>query len=164
MAHICVGNLSIIGLNNGLSPGRRQAIIWTNMGILSIGPLGTIFSEIIIEILAISFKNMHMKMSSVKSQSFCLVLNELGFVAPISSHKIYLIQRYIQIYGVKSLCVWYPFWIIIQWSFAEYRGIGVLNWHDDAVKWKHFPRYWPFVRGFHWSPVIPFTKASDTEL
>ena len=29
-----------------LSPGRRQAIIWTNAGILSIEPLGTNFSEI----------------------------------------------------------------------------------------------------------------------
>ena len=27
-------------------------------------------------------------------------------------------------------------------------------WHDDVIKWKHFPRYWPFVRGIHWSPVI----------
>ena len=25
--------------------------------------------------------------------------------------------------------------------------------HDDVIKWKHFPRYWPFVRGIHWSPV-----------
>ena len=25
--------------------------------------------------------------------------------------------------------------------------------HDDVVKWKHFPRYWPFVRGIHPSPV-----------
>ena len=25
--------------------------------------------------------------------------------------------------------------------------------HDDVMKWKHFPRYWPFVRGIHWSPV-----------
>ena len=22
--------------------------------------------------------------------------------------------------------------------------------HDDVIKWKHFPRYWPFVRGIHW--------------
>ena len=28
-------------------------------------------------------------------------------------------------------------------------------WHDDVIKWKHFPRYWPFVRGIHRSPVIP---------
>ena len=32
-AYICVGKLTIIGLNNGLSPGRRQAIIRTNTGI-----------------------------------------------------------------------------------------------------------------------------------
>ena len=25
--------------------------------------------------------------------------------------------------------------------------------HDDVIKWKHFPRYWPFVREIHWSPV-----------
>ena len=25
--------------------------------------------------------------------------------------------------------------------------------HDDIIKWKHFPRYWPFVLGFHQSPV-----------
>ena len=49
MTHLCVGNLTIIGSDNGLSPGRRQAIIWTNAGILLIGPLGTNFSEISIE-------------------------------------------------------------------------------------------------------------------
>ena len=25
--------------------------------------------------------------------------------------------------------------------------------HDDVIKWNHFPRYWPFVRGIHQSPV-----------
>ena len=25
--------------------------------------------------------------------------------------------------------------------------------YDDTIKWKHFPRYWPFVRGIHRSPV-----------
>ena len=29
---------------------------------------------------------------------------------------------------------------------------GTLN-HDDVIKWKHFPRYWPFVRGIYRSPV-----------
>ena len=46
MTHICIGNLTSIGSDNGLSPGRRQAIIWTNAGILLIGLLGTNFSEI----------------------------------------------------------------------------------------------------------------------
>ena len=40
-----------IGSNNGLSPIRRQAIIWTSAGLLSIGPLGTNFSEILTKIL-----------------------------------------------------------------------------------------------------------------
>ena len=50
VTHICVGNLTIIGSDNGLAPGRRQAIIWTNAGILLIGPLGTNVSEIVFEI------------------------------------------------------------------------------------------------------------------
>ena len=57
------------------SPGRRQAIIWTNAGILLIGPLGTNFSELLIEIQTFSFKKMHLKMSSVKWRPFCLGLN-----------------------------------------------------------------------------------------
>ena len=36
VTHICVSKLTIIGSDNGLSPGRRQAIIWTNAGILLI--------------------------------------------------------------------------------------------------------------------------------
>ena len=36
--------------------------------------------------------------------------------------------------------------------------------HDDVIKWKHFPRNWPFVRGIHQSRWIPHTKASDAEL
>ena len=27
------------------------------------------------------------------------------------------------------------------------------DYHDDVIKWKHFPHYWPFVLGIHWSPV-----------
>ena len=49
MTHVCVSKLTISGSDNGLSPGRRQAIIWTNAGILLIGPLDTNFSEISIE-------------------------------------------------------------------------------------------------------------------
>ena len=48
--HICVGKITIIGSDNGLLPGRRQAIIWTNAWILLIGPIGTNFSEILIGI------------------------------------------------------------------------------------------------------------------
>ena len=64
VTQICVGKLIIIGSDNGLSPGRRQAIIWTNAGILLIWPLGTNFSEISIDIQTFSFKKIHFKMSS----------------------------------------------------------------------------------------------------
>ena len=75
--HICVGKLIIIGSDNGLSPGRRQAIIWTNAEILLIGPLGTNFNEILIKIHTFSFKKMHLKISSAKWRPFCLGLNVL---------------------------------------------------------------------------------------
>ena len=50
MTHIWVNKLNTVGSDNGLSPGRRQAIIWTNAGILLIGPLETYFIEILFEI------------------------------------------------------------------------------------------------------------------
>ena len=56
---------------------RRQAIIWTNAGVLLIGPLGTNFSEIFIEIYIFSFKKMHLKMSLGNWRPFCLGLNVL---------------------------------------------------------------------------------------
>ena len=46
VTHICISNLTIIGSDNGLLPGRHQAIIWTNAGILLIDPLGSNFSGI----------------------------------------------------------------------------------------------------------------------
>ena len=77
VTHICVSKLTIIGSDNGLSPDRRQAIIWNNAGLLVIGPLGTNFSEIFIEILTFSFKKIPLKVSSAKRRPFCLGLNVL---------------------------------------------------------------------------------------
>ena len=56
--HICISKLTLIVSDNGLSPGRRQAIIWTNAGILLIGALRTNFSEILIGIQTFSFKKL----------------------------------------------------------------------------------------------------------
>ena len=75
VTHIRVSKLTIIGSDNDLSPGRRQAIIWTNAGILLIWPLGTNFSDSSIDIQTFSFKKIHSKMSSGKRQPFCLGLN-----------------------------------------------------------------------------------------
>ena len=46
-------------------------------------------------------------------------------------------------------------WILHRVS-KSYTNIGNINpsaTHDDVIKWKHFPRYWPFVRGIHRSPL-----------
>ena len=32
--------------------------------------------------------------------------------------------------------------------------ICTLRYHNDVIKWQHFPRYWPFVRGIHPSPEL----------
>ena len=74
-------NHTTIGSDNGLSPERHQAIIWTSAGILLIGPLGTNFSEILIEIYTFSFKKIHLKMLYGKWQQFCLGLNVLMYTA-----------------------------------------------------------------------------------
>ena len=66
VTHICVSRLTITGSDDRFSPGRCQAIIWTNARILLIGPLGTNFSENLIEILAFSLKKMRLKVSSAK--------------------------------------------------------------------------------------------------
>ena len=66
-----------IGSDNGLSPILRQAIIWTSAWLLSIGPLGTNLSEIVIKIQNFSFTKMHLKISSAKSQPFCPGEDEL---------------------------------------------------------------------------------------
>ena len=70
VTHICIGKLINIGSDNGLSPGRRQAIIWTNVGILLIRPLGTNFSEIVIEIQTFSnsFENVVCEEAAILSR------------------------------------------------------------------------------------------------
>ena len=78
VTHTCVGNLTFIGPDNGLAPGRRQAIIWSNARILLIGPWGANFSEILIGIQAFSVTKMHLKMSSAKGRPFCVGLNVLN--------------------------------------------------------------------------------------
>ena len=75
--HICVHKPTSIGSDNGFLPGWCQAIIWTNAGILLFRTLGTIFSEILIEIHIFPFTKMHLKMSSGKWRLFCFGLNVL---------------------------------------------------------------------------------------
>ena len=121
VTHIRVGKLTIIGSDNGLSPGRRQAIIRTNAGILLIGTLGTNISEILSEIHTFSFKKMHLKMSSGRWRTFCLGLNVL-------------IKTQGQLYVLKD-------WLIVAW----------LNFYtclisNAAVLWAKCINHWIWIK------------------
>ena len=109
VTHICVSTLTIIGSDNGLSPGRRQAIIWTKTGILLIGPLGTNFSQTLIEIHKFSFKKMRLKVSSAKWRPCCLGLNVLTWNAVERTVEISVI------WGTSAL-IWR------QWYLVKKRG------------------------------------------
>ena len=74
VTHICVSKVTIIDSDNGLSPGWPQDIIWTNAGILLIGPLATNFNEVFNGIHTFSFQEMYLNISSAKRWLFCLGL------------------------------------------------------------------------------------------
>ena len=112
--HICVGKLTIIASDNGLPPGRRQAIIWSNAGILLIGPLGTNFNEILIEIHTLSFKKMHLKMSSAKWRPFCLAPNVLMWSPGLA----------------EQAAQWTTGWAA-EWVLRDHGGTGVHYWRHD---------------------------------
>ena len=82
-AHICVGNLTIIGSDKVLVPVRCRAIIWNNAVILLIRTLGTNFNETWSEISTFSFKKMRLKMSA----------NGDNFVSNITPHLTIYPQR-----------------------------------------------------------------------
>ena len=93
VAHICISKLTIIGSDNGLLPGQRQAIIWTNVGILLIGPLGTNSSEILIEIGIFSLKKMYLEMAAILSRP--QFVNEIGPICDIMVAKMLLIVLFL---------------------------------------------------------------------
>ena len=95
VTHICVSKLNIICSDHGLSSGRRQAIIWTNAGILLIGPLGANFIEILIEILTFSFAKMRLKVSSAQRWPSCLDHNVLTVNKAYTIHSIHCSMCYV---------------------------------------------------------------------
>ena len=149
MTHICVGKFTIIGSDNGLSPGRRQAIIWTNAGILLIEPLGTNFSEILIGIQIFSFAKMRLKMSSAKWRLLCPGLNVLILESPLQMSWMccyvfidFLIWRCEIIKQLKCIGLHY---IFLQNVLNKYRCIfpnvdatSVLHTNRYLCKWYYF--------------------------
>ena len=56
-------------------------------------------------------------------------------------------------WGVYPSALWCSLWQHVSRSWHVDEIYGEPIFHDDVMKWKHFPRYWPFVRGIHRSPV-----------
>ena len=130
-----------IGSDNGLSPGRRQAIIWTNAAINC--QLDS-FSEIWIGILPFSFKKIHLNMSFAT------------MVATLSRGKLVKLLRYVRLRTMDVIS-------IIRRMSNRMTKEACDN--DDVIKWKHFPRDWPLVRRIYRPPVnSTITQASDAEL
>ena len=128
VTHICVGNLTIIWSDNGLSPGRRQAIIWTNAGLLLIGILVTNFSDILIGIKTFSYMKMHLKMSSAKWRPFCLGLNVLRLSPPDTPKHVIMEYSANYTQRVRAL-LWFfvIFETYIPWHGASIRMV-LLFW------------------------------------
>ena len=103
--HVCVSKIIIIGSDNSLLPVRCQAIIWTNAGILLIGPLGINFGEISVKINTFSFKKMHLKMSA-EWRLFHIGLNELN----IKCQQIHLL-----VLNFELSCLDVTKWLVLFW-------------------------------------------------
>ena len=98
MTDVWLSKFTIIDSDNGLSPGRHQTIIWTNAGILLIGPVGTNFSEILITVCIFllkknAFENVIWKMAAILSQPQCVnPLNAVFVMSPKFTLKKYHCQ------------------------------------------------------------------------
>ena len=148
--HICVSKLTIIGSDNGLSPGRRLAIIWTNAGIMVIGPLGTNFNEIFFKIQQFSFQKMRLKMLSGMWRPFCLCLSTLTWglqhtytaVTHPYDHKICLIT------------------MMSQWARWRLKSPASRLFAQPFIRVQikeniKAPRHWPLCGEFTGDRVIP---------
>ena len=100
-------------------------------------------------------------MLSGKCRPFCLSLNVLNYLQAVQK----------ELYPGHSWHLEQPWWLMRprphHWSRTQtgqyhckqtdshVKIIHVYgeNLHDDIIKWKHFPHYWPFVKGIHWSMV-----------
>ena len=117
--HICISKLNIIGSGNGSLPGRRQAIIWTNAGILLIWTLGTYVSEILSVTHRFSFKKMHSKISSAKWRHF--VLSSVCWEGHCIPHPIHRSDLHLRLeIPLNTNCISVPSKETYRKSIADY--------------------------------------------
>ena len=144
MTHICVSRITNIGSDNGLSPGRCQAIIWTNAEILLIEPFGTNFNEIFMAIHTFSFKKMHLNMSSGKWRPFCLSLNVLIWESPYLRNIVFILKyKYFMKLKLHATSHWWNGTLGNPWEIGQemddWFWKEMLICHPEGV-WKQFAR------------------------
>ena len=121
VTHTCVSKITTIGSDNDSSPGRRQAIIWTNARILLIERLGTNFSEILIEIYMFSLKKTHWKRENVAILSRPQCVTSMCF---LSSRDTDIRDTDTDILPRGT-----------QWSVYSTMPIAGFSWPRDAQTW-----------------------------
>ena len=129
--HICVGNQTTIGSDDGLPPGRRQHIIWTDSVILLIGPLGTNFSEISIGILTFSLNKMRLRVSSVKWRPFGLGFTVLMLGLYVLTLLLCCYIVWLSRLGDKTK--WWPIWKIPLCTFRHEFHKYSLKFHSGVI-------------------------------
>ena len=116
------------------------AIIWTNAGVLSTGPLGIIFSEISIKFLnTFGQKNAYecdfWKMLAILSRRQC------------ASWKRTRITHVFRVANNLELKHYNSFEVGLAHVTRCHDFARPTSFHDDVIKWKYFPHHWLFVRG-----------------
>ena len=130
VTHICVSKLAIIVSDNGLSPGRRQAIIRTNARILLIRPLGTNFNEMLIEIVTFSF------MKNAFESDIC----EKAFILS----RPQCVKNWYK--TAKRLCYWVNYCRETNWSHMRpcvWDRINIVQYLFLAIVAKYFHIFFP---------------------
>ena len=96
---------------------------------------------------------LYAKIISCESKRFsCLFSNSIPMCCPFVKKLIVFSQNinskvneYLNLLE-KKLCA-------VRVVLLQFASRFVACFHDDVIKWKHFSRYWPFVRGIHRCPV-----------
>ena len=131
VTHICISNITITGSDNGLSSARRQAIIYANAGLLSIGTLGTNFSEILyISIQENPFENVVWKMASLLCRPQC-VNQATGLDAWAS--RVKCPARFVS--HLHEICIYIYMWVVYSLCFFCCLFITVTWWYVWCFEW-----------------------------
>ena len=142
MTYICVSGITIIGSDNGLSPGRRQAIIWSNAGILLIEALEkklqwNSYRNYSIFIQENALECVVCEMTTILSRPQCVKPNCTVVSDFLSQMKLN---------STRSMILLVQLRIDTELGPNFNSSYGLCFTHDDVMTWRCFPHYWSFIR------------------